>query len=191
MARQTTTQRILIALSSTLLLAGCTSPAPSPSAPAETPAATTEPAAAPRPVPSEVLAPVPLAGASGSTPSTGSCASAAAAPSGSIGEVDLESVRDSGPTTGATGTVTTATDGSPASYLVAGGDISAEIAERFCVSPEFLDALNSVRRDGVGIDSLYAGDTLNLSPSTVLSVGDQNGRVLDNDAPDPLPEQED
>ncbi|KZX19646.1 hypothetical protein ACH61_03259 [Rathayibacter tanaceti] len=109
--------------------------------------------------------------------------------SGTLDGVDLEEVRDSGSRSGATGTVRAASDGAPASYLVAAGDISEQIAERFCISPDYLSALNSVRRDGVDIDSLFGGDTLNLRPTTVLTVGDQNGRVLDNTAPDDLPAQ--
>ena len=206
MARQTTTQRILIALSSTLLVAGlsgCTAAEPVASAPAESASSSADassgsaPAAEPadpRPVPSVVLTPAAVSvvpGGSTPLPSTGPCeiAYVDAAEAGTIGGVDIEFVRDRGSRTGATGTVTTADDGTPASYLVATGDISAQIADRFCISADFLDALNSVRRDGVSIDSLFGGDTLNLSPSTVLSVGDQNGAVLDNPEPDPLPEQ--
>ena len=77
----------------------------------------------------------------------------------------------------------------PTAYVVAAGDNPARIADRFCVSADYLDALNSVRRDGVTLSSLFGGDTLNLDPSTVLSVGDQNGRVLDNAEPEPLPAQ--
>jgi hypothetical protein len=196
-ARQTTTQRILIALSSTLLLAGCTAADPGPSAPTESASASSSGSeqAGPRPVPSVVLTPAPVSaipGGSTPLPSTGPCeiAYVDAAEAGTIGGVDIEFVRDRGTRTGATGAVTTAEDGTtPASYLVAAGDVSEQIADRFCISPDFLDALNSVRRDGVSIDSLFGGDTLNLSPATVLSVGDQNGGVLDNPEPDPLPEQ--
>lgn len=200
MDRKTTTQRILIALSSTLLLAGCTSAADAPeaqspsaqtsssaSSPAPSPEATAEPG--PRPVPSVTAAPAPV---TEPVPATGECgiADVDAADAGTIGDVDIEVVRDRGPRDGASGEVTPAADGTPASYLVAAGDISERIADRFCISPDYLDALNSVRRDGVSIDSLFGGDTLNLRPSTVLSVGDQNGRVRENTEPDPLPEQE-
>jgi len=208
-ARQTTTQRILIALSSTLLaagLSGCTAAEPVASAPAESSSESASESASapasesasetegPRPVPSAVLTPAPVSvvpGGSTPLPSTGPCeiAYVDAAEAGTIGGVDIEFVRDRGSRTGATGSVTTADDGTPASYLVAAGDITAQIADRLCISTDFLDALNSVRRDGVSIDSLFGGDTLNLSPSTVLSVGDQNGAVLDNPEPDPLPEQ--
>lgn len=201
MARKTTTQRIVIALSSTLLLAGCTSaadvPDESPSTSASTSTEQTPAAggasesgteAAPRPVPSVTVTPAPV---TEPVAATGVCEInyVDAADAGTLGDVDIEVVRDRGSREGASGTVTTASDGTPASYLVAAGDISERIADRFCVSADYLDALNSVRRDGVTIDSLYGGDTLNLSPYTVLSVGDQNGRVLDNPEPDPMPAQ--
>ncbi|MCJ1673439.1 hypothetical protein MT355_09260 [Rathayibacter sp. VKM Ac-2929] len=186
-----TTQRIVIVLASTLLLAGCTSAADIPDAAptaeagaASSATATTAPSvdAGPRPVPSVSLAPVPVA-------ATGGCVISDLAGGGSIGDVDLEVVRDRGTREGAAGTVRTATDGMPAAYVVAAGDNPARIADRFCVSADYLDALNSVRRDGVTLSSLFGGDTLNLSPSTVLTVGDQNGRVLDNAEPEPLPTQ--
>ncbi|MHC2186489.1 hypothetical protein [Rathayibacter agropyri] len=190
-----TTQRLVIALSAALLLAGCTAPAPGGAeaiAPSDGPAAgpaggasgatTAGGAGSPRPVPSVSITPAPVAS------DTGECAIR------TLGEdtldgVALEVVRDRGSRVGATGTVRTASDGTPAAYVVAAGDISQRIADRFCVSSDYLDALNSVRRDGVSITSLFGGDTLNLSPSTVLSVGDQNGRVLDNAEPDDLPAQ--
>ncbi|MBF4460938.1 MULTISPECIES: hypothetical protein [unclassified Rathayibacter] len=191
MARQTTL-RIVIALSSTLLLAGCTSAADVPAGSGETSAASsatpdsaapesaaTGVAATPRPLPSVSTTPIPV-----STECTVQTLG-----TGTLDGVDLEVVRDRGPRTGANGTVTNASDGTPASYRVVSGDSPEPIAERFCLSPDYLDALNSVRRDGVSLDSLFAGDTLNLRPSTVVSVGDQNGRVLDNTEPDDLPAQ--
>ena len=190
-----TTQRIVIVLASTLLLAGCTSAADIPDATttadsgtagsataSSTPTADADVASGPRPVPSVSLAPVPVA-------ATGECVITDLAGGGSIGDVDLEVVRDRGTREGAAGTTRAATNGTPASYVVAAGDNPARIADRFCVSADYLDALNSVRRDGVTLSSLFGGDTLNLSPSTVLTVGDQNGRVLDNAEPDPLPTQ--
>ncbi|WKK72981.1 hypothetical protein Q0F99_09010 [Rathayibacter oskolensis] len=201
MATWTLPQRSVIALASVLLLAGCTSApeiavtsgavAPSSSeSPAEAAPAGTD--AEPRPVPSVTVAPEPVVTTPEPVPATGVCEIRYldAAESGTIGGLDIEVVRDRGSRTGATGEVTTGSDGSPASYLVAAGDVSENIADRFCVSSEFLDVLNSVRRDGVTIDSLFAGDTLNLSPSTVTSVGTQNGRVLENAEPEPLPTQD-
>ena len=189
-----TTQRIVIVLASTLLLAGCTSAADIPDAAptaeagaASSATATTGPSAeaatAPRPVPSVTLAPVPVA-------ATGECViTPLETADDAIGDVALEVVRDRGTREGAAGTVRTAPAGTPAAYVVAAGDNPARIADRFCVSADYLDALNSVRRDGVTLSSLFGGDTLNLSPSTVLTVGDQNGRVLDNAEPEPLPAQ--
>ncbi|PPG60772.1 hypothetical protein C5C95_13225 [Rathayibacter sp. AY1B7] len=182
-----TTQRLVIALSAVVLLAGCTAEATSPAAPPAEPTASTAPPAAgaestPRPVPSVSTTPAPVEDVSGE------CV-VQALDEGTLDGVDLERVRDRGTRVGATGTASTASDGAPASYLVAAGDISERIADRFCISSDYLSALNSVRRDGVDIDSLYGGDTLNLRPTTVLSVGDQNGRVLDNAEPDDLPAQ--
>ncbi|MWV48409.1 hypothetical protein GRS96_03840 [Rathayibacter sp. VKM Ac-2803] len=205
MTTRTFPPRAVIALASVLLLAGCTSapetaatsdaatPSSSeaaPAAPAETGSGEAE--AGPRPVPSVTATPEPVVSTTQPVPATGECevGYVDAAEAGTVGGLDIELVRDRGPRTGATGEVTTAADGTPASYLVAAGDISESIADRFCVSPEYLDALNSVRRDGVSIDSLYGGDTLNLSPSTVTSVGTQNGRVLENPEPEPLPAQD-
>ncbi|PPH18364.1 MULTISPECIES: hypothetical protein [unclassified Rathayibacter] len=185
-----TTQRLVIALSAVVLLAGCTaeatSPAAAPAEPTASTASTAPPAAGaestPRPVPSVSTTPAPVEDVSGE------CV-VQALDEGTLDGVDLERVRDRGTRVGATGTASTASDGAPASYLVAAGDISERIADRFCISSDYLSALNSVRRDGVDIDSLYGGDILNLRPTTVLSVGDQNGRVLDNAEPDDLPAQ--
>ncbi|KQQ06265.1 MULTISPECIES: hypothetical protein [unclassified Rathayibacter] len=205
MTTRTYPQRTVIALASVLLLAGCTSapeisattPAGSESSAAAAPAATApaetgEAETGPRPVPSVTLTPEPVVTSPEPVPATGVCeiSYVDAAEAGTVGGLDIEVVRDRGSRTGATGEVTTGTDGTPASYLVAVGDVSENIADRFCVSAEFLDALNSVRRDGVTIDSLFAGDTLNLSPTTVTSVGTQNGRVLENPEPETLPDQD-
>lgn len=189
-----TTQRLVIAFSVVLLLAGCTAPGPGGAeavGTADVPAAESAGAGSdgrtagggsPRPVPSVSITPAPVAS------DTGECASQTVGV-GTLDGIRLEVVRDRGTRVGATGVVRTASDGTAAAYVVAAGDISERIADRFCVSTEYLDALNSVRRDGVSITSLFGGDTLNLSPSTVLSVGDQNGRVLDNAEPDDLPAQ--
>lgn len=189
-----TTQRLVIAFSVVLLLAGCTASGPGgaeAAGTADVPAAESAGAGAdgrtagggsPRPVPSVSITPAPVAS------DTGECASQTVG-AGTLDGIRLGVVRDRGTRVGATGVVRTASDGTVAAYVVAAGDISERIADRFCVSTEYLDALNSVRRDGVSITSLFGGDTLNLSPSTVLSVGDQNGRVLDNAEPDDLPAQ--
>lgn len=78
-------------------------------------------------------------------------------------------------------------EGHPVAYAVAPDDLWPDVADRFCLHPDYINALNQVRRNGVF--TLYVGDTLNLSPYTVTSVGSENGDVFDNPAPDPLPTQ--
>ncbi|MFK0241678.1 hypothetical protein ACIQTX_12530 [Microbacterium sp. NPDC090281] len=93
---------------------------------------------------------------------------------------------DLGPRVGANGTVASADDGSLASYVVASGDYKDAILERLCLGPYSYEALNAVRRGSLHsvdptnqtyLTPLYAGDTLNLSPYTITSVGDVNGEV--------------
>jgi hypothetical protein len=71
-------------------------------------------------------------------------------------------------------------DGVPVAYRVAADDVMESIGARFCVGEVWLRWVNAVRRDS---DALFAGDTLNLDAHTILSVGDQNGRVSDNPLP--------
>jgi hypothetical protein len=78
-------------------------------------------------------------------------------------------------------------EGRPVAYVVAPDDLWADVADRFCLHPDYINALNQVRRNGAF--ELYVGDTLNLSPYTVTTVGSENGEVFDNPAPDPLPTQ--
>ncbi len=108
-----------------------------------------------------------------------------------IGSFQVELPVDNGPRNYATGTVTVDADGRPASYTVAPGDQSEYIAERFGFlvrGIEYLNVINQVRRGGYPW-ALYAGDTLNLSAYTVLSVGTINGKVLNDPPPNPLPPQ--
>lgn len=95
-------------------------------------------------------------------------------------------MKEYGARVGANGAVSYAPDGSLASYEVAPDDYKDAILERFCVGYYSLDALNAVRRGGSSsVDAgdqaystaLYVGDTLNLSPYTITSVGDVNGEV--------------
>ncbi|AZZ49914.1 hypothetical protein C5E02_12250 [Rathayibacter rathayi] len=188
-----TTQRLVMVLAAAILLAGCTSQVPNPvgeTSPVAAPSdvsVSSEPLAvsaesATRPVPTVPTTPAPVKDAAGEC-------SIETLDEGTLDGVDIERVRDRGSRRGATGTVSTASGGTPASYLVSAGDISERIADRFCISADYLAALNSVRRDGVDIESLFGGDTLNLRPTTVLGVGDQNGRVLHNAKPRDLPTQ--
>lgn len=99
-------------------------------------------------------------------------------------------MRDLGPQPGATGEATLNESGKPAAYVVASNDSQAAVAERFCLTSGELTLLNEVRRyDPVGYepDILYAGDTLNLDPCTIATVGDVNGRVNVNEPAFPLP----
>lgn len=107
-------------------------------------------------------------------------------------------MRDYGAREGANGTVQYADDGSLASYKVASGDYEDAIIDRFCVDFYYLDALNSVRRGGVSsVDptrvvyppELYVGDTLNLSPYTIATVGDVNGEVFAYETTFSLPQR--
>lgn len=119
-------------------------------------------------------------------------------PSGLL-NVDLYSrMHDYGAREGATGTAQYADDGSLASYVVAPGDFTDAILDRFCVGFYYLDSLNAVRRGGGGsVDptrtvhqpELHVGDTLNLSPYTITTVGDVNGEVFSYETSFTLPPQ--
>lgn len=107
-------------------------------------------------------------------------------------------MHDYGPREGANGTVAYAPDGTLASYVVAPGDHDEAILERLCVGPYSLEALNAVRRGSVHsvdptsqayLTPLYAGDTLNLNPYTITSIGDVNGEVRSYEASFILPPQ--
>lgn len=89
---------------------------------------------------------------------------AAAELSWTIGDLrpDLEVV-DAGRAEHATGEVTLADDGGPLRYLIAPGDLYADIAARFGLRPEDLDYLNPVSDWSSGRDYLEAGCTLNLA----------------------------
>ena len=80
---------------------------------------------------------------------------------------------DCGPIQYATGTVQVDSKGVPVAYIVAPGDIWEFIAKRFDVGTAYLTAINAVRREDV--TQAYVGDTINLDPATITSVGDQNG----------------
>lgn len=98
-------------------------------------------------------------------------------------------LRDVGPLEGARGEVSTDDEGQPVSYVVAAGDTATAIAARFCIDYRpYLGWLNAVRRNGVA--NLYAGDTLNLSPFRITSVGNENGVALQNDLNFSIPPQQ-
>ncbi|GAA3663430.1 hypothetical protein [Microbacterium marinilacus] len=180
-----------------LTLAGCTAPVP-----VETPATVETPMVDP-----SVQSPSPSPTASAtqaadehaspeSTPSDGavSYANCDGAPLPVPAESDEElaagtvfglrpfMLRDSGPRAGAQGEVTVDENGDPTSYLVVEGDDIQSVAQRFCLPAiefDYLNLINAVRRERLG--PLYPGDTLNLSPYTITTVGDQDGVVYDND----------
>ncbi|KQQ07859.1 hypothetical protein [Rathayibacter sp. Leaf296] len=94
---------------------------------------------------------------------------------------------DQGPVEHASGDAVLDDAGRPVAYLVAPDDVWTVVAERFCLHVDYFTALNQVRRNGAA--TLFAGDTLNLDPYTVTSVGSENGTVFENDPPHPMPPQ--
>ncbi len=88
---------------------------------------------------------------------------------------------DLGPVETARGEAVTDDAGVPVAYRVASGDALSTVAARFCLSEDWLLLINYVRREG---GNLYPGDTLNLDPHTMFTVGDQNGEVFDRALPD-------
>ncbi|MDN3309315.1 LysM domain-containing protein [Microbacterium oryzae] len=97
--------------------------------------------------------------------------------------------KDLGPVDGGTGDVILNAEGEPAAYVVAEGDTTYAIAERFCFgTAAYLEEINSIRRNGAwapmsdedGTFVIFPGDTLNLDPYTIASVGDEQGVVYDH-----------
>ena len=138
--------------------------------------------------------PLPPSPSPSGSPSTASADGRASAASGAVGAFQVEIPVDKGPENFATGTVTLDAEGHPASYLVAPGDVIDYIAHRFgFYAPsgegfDYLNTINQVRRGGYPW-TIYAGDTLNLSASTITTVGTINGTVLNGAPPDPMPPQ--
>jgi hypothetical protein len=98
-----------------------------------------------------------------------------------LGGVTLAVPIDRGRMPHARGIATLDSRGTPVAYRVASDDNLESIGSRFCLAPAWLQWVNVVRRDS---EDLYEGDTLNLDAHTILSVGDQNGRVGHNPLPD-------
>jgi hypothetical protein len=98
------------------------------------------------------------------------------------------SLRDVGPIERATGEATYDENGQPVAYVAAPGDTMHAIAARFCIDHyPYLEWINAIRRgegtsvlDLAGSMPLYAGDTINLNPYRIATVGDENGLVRDN-----------
>ncbi len=113
-----------------------------------------------------------------------------------IGGYWYSELRDLGPIDHATGAVTVGEDGQPAAYVAAEGDTMYGIARRFCIDyPGYLGQLNGIRRGDGSADlftlpqDLYPGDTINLDPYTIATVGDQQGLVFDRAIDYRIPEQ--
>lgn len=178
------------------------SPSPDPT-PESTPEPTSEPTPEVTPTPSEVAA----APASQCDQIAGEqTVGIGSVPEESLGGLPIVLLQDIGARPGAEGEVTLDENGDPASYVVASGDTQDAIAERFCATPSYVDLMNSIRRQNVHVDppegcwpkcgdeygwkmDLYAGDTLNLNPYTIASVGDQNGQVYANEPDIMMPPQ--
>ena len=174
----------LLAALSAAALTGCTASG----AQLDEMSATVQPAAKPS------ASPTPSAGPTPSVPQASAAAPECRRPGGDGTIYNGESLNvelyagmvDLGPRAGANGTVAYADDGTLASYVVASGDYRDAILERLCLGPYSYEALNAVRRGSLHsvdpshqayLTSLYVGDTLNLSPYTITSVGDVNGEV--------------
>lgn len=172
-----------------LFLAGCTAIAPEPTQarlPATAPPSTTDaPTATSEPVadldPDETCPPPEY----WEDPYADGAAGALA----TLGGLPMRIPVDLGSLEYATGRVVLDENGIPAAYIAAPGDVQEFVAARLCLKLAYLYNLNSVRRDLGDTVGLFDGDTLNLNPYTVTSVGDQNGQVMDNPPPEPLPEQ--
>ncbi|MBO0985053.1 hypothetical protein [Rathayibacter sp. SD072] len=175
-------------------LSGCVTPRESPDAAAGTTPTSAEPVPE-QPAPAATVEADVLASARPTPSAASTCAPielyepwSSERPSvSSLGGQRLRIPSDQGPREHANGDVVADEAGRPVAYVVAPDDVWTVVAERFCLHVDYINALNQVRRNSAF--TLYAGDTLNLSPYTVTSVGSENGEVSDNSPPDPLPEQ--
>jgi hypothetical protein len=105
---------------------------------------------------------------------------------GTINSYRITKPHDRGPTVMAHGVVSLSAAGVPETYQVASGDDYSYVAARLGLSEPYLATLNSVRRTGF---DLYVGDILNLDPTRIASVGDENGAVAHEALPDGAPTQ--
>ncbi len=127
-----------------------------------------------------------------SSPDTSAAATPveSSSPTPGVGKVGAYQVRipvDGGPRQYAMGTVQLDGQGIPASYQVVADDLATEVAARFGFPDAgYLVTINAVRRGTTLV--LYVGDTLNLSASTIASVGDVNGQVLSEAMPVTAPD---
>ncbi|GAA3211199.1 hypothetical protein [Microbacterium terregens] len=193
----------LIALAAVPMIASAESP---------TTEATREAVSTPTPTPTPVEPTATPAPEPAGTQSTEQCTFPLAYDGLSVGVSLMDGVvlHDHGAQPGATGQTVLDGSGDPAAYVVADGDTQTGIEARFCAAPGYLSLLNSVRRTDVYVEpqtvegyvwpdpfpegtgwimDLYAGDTLNLNPHTVLTVGDQEGVVYQHEPDVQMPEQ--
>lgn len=105
-------------------------------------------------------------------------------------------LRDLGAKTNAAGEAITNSEGQPVAYIAAQGDTLMGIASRFCIDHyPYIEWINAIRRGSItkvtetGSMRVYPGDTINLNPYTIASVGDENGVVRDNAVEFHLPPQ--
>lgn len=109
-------------------------------------------------------------------------------------------LRDIGPIEHATGETTFDDEGQPVSYVAAAGDTMFGIAVRFCLGNDYpyLEQINAIRRGETGellnllngpTMEVYPGDTINLNPYTIATVGDENGEVRNNNLDFHIPQQ--
>lgn len=115
-----------------------------------------------------------------------------------VDEFMVPILTDGGPREYAQGEVILNDDGSLAAYVVASGDTPFAVAERFCSREAELARLNAVRRNTFYSSpgeptpdwiTFYAGDTINLDPATITTVGDEQGEVFSNEPELDLPPQ--
>lgn len=122
-----------------------------------------------------------------------------------VGDVLIKYPDDEGSIPYARGETALDDDGQPIAYVVASGDTPDGISERFCLGKADLALLNMVRRNTAYSTwvngepaaaetlfdwiELYAGDTINLDPATITTVGHQNGVVFEHDPGIHLPPQ--
>ncbi|MFT4284459.1 MAG: hypothetical protein QM598_06465 [Protaetiibacter sp.] len=139
-------------------------------------AACTSPDASPLPIASPAASPIETSLPTSSSPSAEM-----------VGAYEIQTPTDLGPSEYANGVVILDGSGTPVAYEVASGDIFDFVADRLGIDGNYIATINQVRRGYTSV--LFAGDTLNLDPHTITSVGTFNGRVLDEPTPEPMPPQ--
>ncbi len=119
-----------------------------------------------------------------------------------VSEFIVPELTDGGPREFAQGEAILNDEGTVVAYIVASGDTPFSVAERFCSGQDEIALLNAVRRNTfystfyndpdpppASWITLYAGDTINLDPATITTVGDERGQVYSNTPNMHLPPQ--